>query len=424
MVSPAAHRLHVVVLSADEIAEQEERGRDAISFAADRDVEGPGLGRVAIVFSRDERGIVISHLGAVKAANQRTNLDRTWVVSSLAELAPPIALTDILADLGGAADEIRRAAESRRGGGLSGAVSDKLREVLVSRLGEENWPDIGTPEWMRDRLDGGVRQDYTNAVGTALMFSDMDIASVRTVPLPGGSPLTTLRVQPPEASLIDHDLRNFPGMAGTAVAEDIVRVTDGQHTLDIMNVNTAGFETAVGVDLVYYNHDYESFVLVQYKRMDSGNGSRIASVDSRLPRQLTKMSEFDAFAAAAANLADPDAYRLNAAATYTKFAAPAAVPIRESDLTRGIYVPSEFLKRLYDAGVLIGPDGGQAVTYDNLGRWLANGLFADLVSKGWVGTSGLSVDDVAGFVAERLRSGRHAVVAAHSSSRAVPGTSG
>lgn len=250
------------------------------------------------------------------------------------------------------------------------------------------------------------------------MFSDMDLAAMRTIPLPGESPLIALRVRPTEASLIDHDLRNFPGMAATAVTEDIVRVTDGRHTLDIMNANTGGFETAVGVDLVYYNWDYESFVVVQYKRMESGRGSRIAGIDSRLPRQLARMAEFDEFAAAAADPGTPNAYRLSPETTYTKFAAAASAPIRESDLTRGIYVPSALLSRLHDAGALVGPDGGKAATYENVGRWLANGLFADLVCKGWVGTRGVTSLDVARFMTQRLRAGRHAVIAAHSSSGA------
>lgn len=129
MASPAAKRLHVVVLSADEIAEQEERGRDAISFAADRDVIGPGHGRVAIVFAGDERELVITHLGTVKAVDARTHLDGTWVVSSLIALTAPILLTNI------AADDVRRAAKARRGGGLEVAVSDRLRDVLISRIG-------------------------------------------------------------------------------------------------------------------------------------------------------------------------------------------------------------------------------------------------------------------------------------------------
>lgn len=421
MAAPAATRLHVVVLSAEEISPQEDRGRDAITLAADPAVESPGRGRVAIVVSRDDgdSGAAITHLGVVKASGKSTTLDVNWAVSSLQAVTPPIALSDIEADLGSAAEVVRRVAASRRGGGLSDPVSDRLRRALMPRVGPENWPQVGTPSWMRPRLDGDIREQYTNAVGTALMFSGMDAAPLRTLPLPGESPLTSLRLQPSEASLIDHDLRSFPGMTAMSMAEDIVRVTDGQHTLDIMNVNTTGFETATGVDLVYYNYDYDSFVLVQYKRKEPGNGSRIAGVDARLPLQLTKMVAFDAIALASASIS-PSAYRLGTGATFIKFASPALVPIREQDLTRGIYVPSGLLKRLHDAGLLVGPGGGAAITYANLGRWIQNDAFADLVRKGWVGTSGLTVADLKAFVAERLSEGRLTVVAAHSSGRSAP----
>src|SRR5690606_8587338 len=108
------------------------------------------------------------------------------------------------------------------------------------RIDPGQWPTLGVPEWMRARLEGEIQQDHTNAIGTALQFSGMDLASMRSVPLLGQSPLTDLRDLPSEASLIDHDLRNFPDMHGSPMTEDIVRLTDGQHTLDVMNVNATG----------------------------------------------------------------------------------------------------------------------------------------------------------------------------------------
>ena len=71
----------------------------------------------------------------------------------------------------------------------------------------------------------------------------------------GESPLAELRLAPSEASLIDNDLRNFPGMDAEPQREDIVRFTDREHTLDVMNVNDTGIESATGVDLIYYIHE-------------------------------------------------------------------------------------------------------------------------------------------------------------------------
>lgn len=419
MSAASAQRLHVVVLHAEDLAEQLDRGRESISFAVDRSADSPGHGRVAVVVTDDMKGeAVISHLGLIRTGGARTNLDATWVLSAVRELGTPIPLPELTAELGRSADAVHQVSSLRRGGSLPPAASAALRSGIRSRIGAGEWPsDDGRPEWMLPRLDGELRQDHTNAFGTALMFSDMDLAPMRTAPLPGESPLAELRLAPTEASLIDNDLRNFPGMNAEPQHEDIVRFTDGEHTLDVMNVNATGIESATGVDLIYYNHDYDCFVLVQYKRMEAEGRLRIAGIDSRLPDQLRRMVAFDVFGTASASATDPLAYRLGPGSTFTKFAYPVVAPFREADLTRGLYVPSELLQRLYDGGQLKGLRGGEAVTHDNLRRWLSNDQFAELVKKGWVGSSGIPVHDVRDFVAASLQDRRIAVIAAHASSR-------
>lgn len=417
MSPSAARRLHVVALSAEELDEQLGRGREAISFAADRGADSPGLGRVAVVVSEDNEGdAIISHLGLVKSGGARTNLDATWILSAVRELGTPIRLAGLSAELGRSAEAVQELAARRRGGSLSPSASSALRTAIQSRIGAGEWPsDDGRPEWMLHRLDGELRQDHTNAIGTALMFSNMDLAPMRTAPMPGESPLAELRLAPSEASLIDNDLRNFPGMDAEPQHEDIVRFTDGAHTLDVMNVNATRIESATGVDLIYYSHDYDCFVLVQYKRMEAEGRLRISGVDQRLPDQLKRMVAFDVFGQASASGTDPIiAYRLGPGSTFTKFAYPVVAPLREVDLTRGLYVPSELLKRLHDGGQLTGPRGGGAVTHENLRRWLSNDQFTELVKKGWVGSSGVTAEDVRDFVAANLQDGRIAVIAAHS----------
>ncbi len=338
MSAAAAHRLHVVVLTAEELDEQLARGRETISFAVDRGVDSPGLGRVAVVVTETVDGeVVISHLGLVKSDGARTNLDATWVLSAVREVATPIRLAELTAELGRSAEVVQEIASRRRGGSLPPAASSALRSAIQSRVDAGEWPsNDGRPEWMLPRLNGELRQDHTNAVGTALMFSDMDLAPMRTAPLPGESPLAELRLAPSEASLIDNDLRHFPGMDAQPQREDIVRFTDGEHTLDVMNVNATGVESATGVDLIYYSYDYDCFVLVQYKRMEAEGRDRVAGIDARLPDQLKRMATFDVFGQAAASAVDPIAYRLGTGSTFTKFAYPVVTPLREADLTRGL----------------------------------------------------------------------------------------
>lgn len=376
------------------------------------------MGRVAVVVSPPNEGERrVTHLGWVKAGPNRTNLDATWVLSSVYQLPAAIPFAEIEGELGDTWRHVQKVLQSRRGGALAEETSAKLRAAIQARVGRDAWPDEdGVPGWMARRLADDIALDQANAFGSALMFSDMDMSSLRDAPLPGESPLAELSVGPAEPSLIDHDLRHFPGMTGVAQREDIVRFTDGPHTLDVMNVNATSIETATGVDLVYYSHDYRSFVLVQYKRMERDDGARIARVDPCLPDQLRRMVEFDDFARQPEDVDHPGGFRLGRAATFTKFAYPVVSPGREADLTRGMYVPSEFLKHLYDQGALVGPRGGQAITHGNVKRWLSNEHFAELVSRGWVGSTGVTASDITAFVAERLSAGRVTVIASHSTS--------
>ena len=44
----------------------------------------------------------------------------------------------------------------------------------------------------------------------------------------------------------------------------------GIEYLTILNCNRQPLEQTLGVDLIYYSHRFDSFVLVQYKRMSEG----------------------------------------------------------------------------------------------------------------------------------------------------------
>ena len=58
----------------------------------------------------------------------------------------------------------------------------------------------------------------------------------------------------------------------------------------------------------------------------------------------------------------------------------------ELSLSKGITVPLEYFLDARDQSRLLGPRGGEVVTYDNMPRRLNNSLFIDLANKGWIGS--------------------------------------
>lgn len=71
-----------------------------------------------------------------------------------------------------------------------------------------------------------------------------------------------------ESQMIFHDMGIFPG--GKAVPSATgTRFMIGDRILDLVYANQTDMEESLGVDLVYYNSKFESYAVVQYKRMYS-----------------------------------------------------------------------------------------------------------------------------------------------------------
>lgn len=85
-----------------------------------------------------------------------------------------------------------------------------------------------------------------------------------------------------EESAIQHDLFNWPGMtprheAGVSVFEQ------GGKRLEVHYANRNALERTLGVDLIYYNEEFQLFVLVQYKLMRKERSVVLYRPDNQLP---------------------------------------------------------------------------------------------------------------------------------------------
>ncbi len=182
----------------------------------------------------------------------------------------------------------------------------------------------------------------------------------------------------------------------------------GRRRLTVVNVNRAPLEETLGVDLIYYAHTYEAFVLVQYKMLRRETDAYVyrPAGDSSIDDEINRMSEipeekWDS---------KPASYRLGPGACYFKFCYTRVSPM-DSSLARGLYVPLELWKSLLTSGELIGPKGGVALHSDRLPRHLANTDFVALVRGGWIGSRGATSDLLEQVISEGLDSGRSVTLA-------------
>jgi hypothetical protein len=239
------------------------------------------------------------------------------------------------------------------------------------------------------------------------------------IPFPAGSAahfLDGIEYSIPEDALIVHDASRMPGFEfvrefpGTALE---FRDEASGRSLTIMNVNRRPLETTTGVDLIYYRHEPQAFVLVQYKRLVREGDKWLyrPNADRHLAKEIARM---DALKLPTAVAAIPRDFRLSDSPFYIKLCKPPYADQSPERLIAGMYIPLAFWKALHASPDMKGPRGGTAIGYHNLDRWLTNTLFADLVAEAWIGTSGAATEQIAELIRSSLRLGKSAVIALES----------
>ncbi|MDE0357240.1 MAG: hypothetical protein OXN92_05805 [Gammaproteobacteria bacterium] len=163
----------------------------------------------------------------------------------------------------------------------------------------------------------------------------------------------------------------------------------GGNRMTIVMANNRPLERQTGVDLIYFNETYRSFAMVQYKAMEGikgGTGFRWQPGD-RFMKQIGRMNALWEHIRNEDAESDPAGFRFSRNPFFLKFFTRKPFRPTSKELFPGLYLPLDLWKRLDRSGRLRGPRGGNLLTHSNVGRWLSNSDFVQLVSRSWVGTS-------------------------------------
>ena len=331
-------------------------------------------------------------------------------------------------------------------------ISPRLRGHLVSSLEGDGWlpdatwtasldfvrRDIRNDQVIR-RLEGRLSEtrpaltsrklqvltEERDALGLALQAFDPRLrASVLRSTAPWGDPtagpdapfLMALRNSNlPEDLGIAHDASVFDGWIPIGVpALGATRFKRGGQALTVANVNRTGIENVLGVDLLYFQEEYHSFVFVQYKRM-TREGAQPALYRPRgesYDKEYERMLDWDRRVRPVPEPSDLPSYRLGSDAFFFKlYANPAGAPAPD-ELLKGMYFPLSYWTSLLASPDVLGPRGGVQITYENAGRYLTNTDFVGLVEDGWVGTSPQSEKMITEVVGQSLDAGHSVTLAA------------
>jgi len=162
--------------------------------------------------------------------------------------------------------------------------------------------------------------------------------------------------------------------------------------LTVIMANRLPLEQQTGADLIYFNEAYRSFVMVQYKAMTNGRDQAEFRWQPGDPHDqfVKEIARMDALLAELKKIQsgfEPDGYRFSDNPFFLKFCPRVVFNPDDKGLFKGIYLPLDLWKRAYAAGKLKGPNGGNVLTYENVGRRINNSEFVGLVAGSWVGTS-------------------------------------
>lgn len=227
---------------------------------------------------------------------------------------------------------------------------------------------------------------------------------------------TSLREDPQ----INHDHAVFPGMdvARRYQVGAIVLENNGEQ-LTILNCNRQPLEETLGVDLIYYNHRFHSFVLVQYKRMISRRGGPAVyrpTGDLNHQLEMDRMRKTSKVLAAVPKKRRKkiDECRLSSRPFYFKLCEAHVKSPLDVGMVSGMYIPLDVWTRLLKSKKARGKRGGVAVGWDNCERRFSNSEFTSLLRSGWIGSSSGASDKLATVVEEVLGKKHMLVLAATS----------
>lgn len=220
-----------------------------------------------------------------------------------------------------------------------------------------------------------------------------------------------------EQDLVRIDQRVFEGLLSAEETHSRRFVGPGGREVRVHVYDKKPLETVLGIDLLIFLADYESYLLLQYKSMapksDEDGKTWSYLVDQQLLDQISAMDRaVDAISRRPAAGADAiKHWRLADEAFYFKFCETTRPDARDDALVAGITLGHSFLKHFLALPESHGKHGGHRVGYKNCPRYLNNSQFVELAREGWIGCDRRGYKLITDVIKAGLDSGRSAMLA-------------
>lgn len=233
--------------------------------------------------------------------------------------------------------------------------------------------------------------------------------------------LQGLQDQFDEHTIIASDARTLPGFdtiqrSARYHGALTFRGPRASRGITIINAHPGRIEELTGTDLIYWNEAYQSFVMVQYKAMryESRRWTFRWQEGDGFERQIQRMEALrNSIERLEEDYEHPHGYRFSSNPFFIKFCKRVAFDPATTRLFDGMYIPLDLWHRLHRSKRLRGKLGGNLVTYENVGRWLSNTKFVQMLTDSWVGTSPIQAESIDRLISNAFALSRGVVLGVH-----------
>ena len=241
------------------------------------------------------------------------------------------------------------------------------------------------------------------------MEADLNISTDSPVSFLSGIPERYIQ----EESAIQHDLYNWEGEKASLHNMGVSVFKQGNRVLEVVYANKNSLEHTLGVDLIYYNRSFHSFVLVQYKVMREKDEFEefYYRPDEQLDKEIARIDEFQNKVKISTDVSSHSEFRLNYDGFLYKLVPNKGLQAATEKLITGMYITNSYMKFLLGENGPKGERGGRLINFKNSPRYLTNTEFSGMVNRGWIGTSLNQSDNLASLIGEFLQTGRALMVA-------------
>jgi hypothetical protein len=387
---------------------------------------------VAGTWSTDPwRRPAVAYIGRAIAGQKGSTLGRKVEVTRIHRVPSSVALSELESRLPNRFSTVLRHLRGRFDGGLPKDGGQALLDLLVSLR-----PHLrGVVDKLRqidERLSlprgnpaGQLLLQQRDATGLALQLGGLDRGAInQTSDLRDqlnrdGGPNFVSAMEAGsrgiEDQFINHDLTLFHGLQEVRARDVAFRTFRGHGNAIVAgNVNRDDPEHVLGIDLLYYNVNSRSALLLQYKPMEQRSDGwwyRPDSDRAQLDKELCRMKKLDDVCAELHKSGGD--YRLSPAPSWFKLFYRSPVLPSGDDLCPGIYLQREHFEYLRNSPKLTkGRRGAVRLGPKNVPRYSGTSAFTALIQDGWIGSTGTGSDHVVEQIEASLGGQRGVVFAA------------